>query len=265
MTEKISSPQNPRIKRLIQLQAKSRERRRQNLMVIEGYREITRAIESGIKVREIYVCMELDTAMRAGQITETHNIPFFEVSLPVFGKLAYRDGSDGLIALAEPGNNSLENLRVGENPLIIVLESVEKPGNLGAVMRTADAAGVDAVIVCDPLTDLYNPNTIRSSVGCIFTTPVAVADTSRVMEWLSVNRVNSYAAALTSTAQEYYRNDYRGATAFVMGTEATGLSRKWLDYCSAQVIIPMMGIADSLNVSVSTAVLVYEALRQRKA
>ena len=214
--------------------------------------------------KEIYYCPELDTLEKVNKITSQYSeIAVFPVSLQIFGKIAYREGSDGLVLIAEPKYLNLPELTLSSNPLLIVLESVEKPGNLGAVMRTADAAGVDAVIICDPYTDLYNPNSIRSSVGCIFTRQIVAASSMEVMEWLLINKINAYASALTDNAKGYHLFDYRVPTAFIMGTEATGLSRQWLDFCQSEIIIPMMGIADSLNVSASTSILVFEALRQR--
>jgi RNA methyltransferase, TrmH family len=263
MPEKITSAHNPRIKNLLLLQSKSRERLRQNRIVIEGYREISRALKAGFIVRELYTSVELDISDHSAEILRQFPVTPFIVSAPIFEKLAYREGSDGLIALAEPKYLSLDELKIGETPLIIVLESVEKPGNLGAIMRTADAVGADAVIICDPLTDLFNPNTIRSSLGCIFTRQVAMAASADVMQWLKDKGIISYAAALTESAESYYLQDYTKPSAIIMGTESTGLSQQWLDFSTRQVIIPMNGIADSLNVSVSTAILVYEAMRQR--
>lgn len=264
MPEKIISVQNQKVKNVLLLQAKSRERRKQNCFVIEGYREISRALQSGFIVKEMYCCPELDLANRMNELSSSYpEILVYIVSATVFEKLAYREGSDGLIAIAEAVNRTIEEIKFRENPLIIVLESVEKPGNLGAVMRTADAAGADAVIICDPMTDLYNPNTIRSSVGCIFTRQVAVATTDEVIAWLKKYGIVSFAAALTENAESYHLKDFTGPTALIMGTEATGLSSTWLNASTSQIIIPMKGIADSLNVSVSTAILVFEVLRQR--
>lgn len=235
----ITSTSNPRIRNLLQLQSKSRERRKQNLMLIEGFREISRALASGIELKELYYCKEADQQSLFGELSgNLGKAELIDIGMSVFEKIAYREGSDRMIALAVPLHRELNSLRLKNNPLVIVLESVEKPGNLGAVMRTADAAGVDAVIISDPLTDIYNPNTIRSSVGCIFTTPVVAADSEEVMKWLTGLGINSYAAALTSSAQDVYHFDFQGPTAFIMGTEATGLSKVWLDLCTAQVIIP---------------------------
>lgn len=265
MPDLITSVNNPRIKNILQLQSKSRERRSRNLIVIEGFREISRAVASGVCITEVYYCgeFEKDNAIEGlqGSLQDTE---LYEISRNVFEKLAYREGSDGLIVLARPEFLKPDDLKLKKNPLIIVLEAVEKPGNLGAVMRTADAAGVDAVVVCDPLTDLYNPNVIRSSVGCIFTVPVVAASGSDIRSWLSRNKIRSYAAALTETAVSYESVDYIGPTAIILGTEATGLSVDWLNFCDRQIIIPMHGIADSLNVSTSAAIIIFEAIRQRK-
>jgi RNA methyltransferase, TrmH family len=264
MTDPINSLSNPRIKNILRLQANSRDRHIQNLFVIEGFREISRAIVSGIQIQELYVCRELDRQGRSEDISNKDNrMLVFEVGKAAFSRLAYRDGSDGLIALAVPRNLKLNELKFGKDPLILILESVEKPGNLGAIMRTADAAGIDAVIVCDPLTDIYNPNAIRSGVGCIFTRQVVTCTSNEAIEWLNKKKIKIYAAALTDKALQYHKMDFRGPTAIVMGTEATGLSSQWLDKSDFQIIIPMKGIADSMNVSTSAAVLVFEAIRQR--
>jgi RNA methyltransferase, TrmH family len=262
--EIITSLQNPRIKNVLKLQAKSRERRKQNLMVIEGLREISRAQQSGFVLREIFVYRGLsDAKLLEETITLLDTCQIFEISFLVFEKLAYREGSEGVIAIAETKYLNTSNLVLSERPLLLILESVEKPGNLGAVMRTADAAGIDAVIICDPLTDLFNPNTIRSSVGCIFSVPVLTDTSDHIQHWLKQKGIIAYAAALSTKAIPYHQLDYTSPTAFIMGTESTGLSDSWLKYCKSLVLIPMNGIADSLNVSVSAAILIYEAIRQR--
>lgn len=265
MIDPIISVANPRIKNILRLQANSRDRHNQNLFVIEGYREISRAMVSGIEIRELYVCKELDGQGRSEEFYEQDNrMLVFEVGKAAFARIAYREGSDGLMALAVPLNMKLNQLKLRQNPLVLILESVEKPGNLGAIMRTADAAGIDAVIVCDPLTDIYNPNTIRSAVGCIFTQQVATCTSKEAIDWLKNKKIKIYAAALTEKALIYHQMDFSGPSAIVMGTESTGLSREWLDNSDSQIIIPMKGIADSMNVSTSAAVLVFEAIRQRE-
>jgi len=263
MLEKITSAQNPRIKNLVALQ-RSRERRLLNRIIIEGYREINLALAAGFPVKELYTCRSLDNENRLSLLME-HLVKgqVFEISWDVFEKLAYREASDGLIAVAEPKLLKLNNIQLSSNPLIIVLEAVEKPGNLGAILRTADAANVDAVIVCDPLSDLYNPNAIRSSIGCIFTKQVVACTSSEAIEWLYKKNIPTYAAALTAT-NYYHETDLSGTAALVMGTEATGLSRLWLNKADHQIKIPMLGRIDSLNVSTSAAILVFEAMRQRR-
>ena len=265
MTDPINSPTNPHIKNILKLQANSRDRHSQNLFVIEGYREIRRAIVSGIEIKELYICRDLDKQGRSEELSgKDSRMLIFEVGKAAFSRIAYREGSDGLIALAVPRNLKLNELKLGNDPLILILESVEKPGNMGAIMRTADAAGIDAVIVCDPLTDIYNPNAIRSGVGCIFTRQVVTCTSNEAIEWLKNKKIKIFAAALTDKALKYHTMDFRGPTAIVMGTEATGLSAEWLDKSDNQIIIPMKGIADSMNVSTSAAVLVFEAIRQRE-
>lgn len=261
MIEKITSSQNPKVKNILKLQQKSSERKVQNLIVIEGLREINLAIKSGMKLKSLFVCPDIisfnDINIRLESDTQIH-----EINRVVFEKIAYRGSTEGLIALAEPKFYNLNDLKLRENPLVIILESVEKPGNLGAILRTADAAIVDAVIICDPLTDIYNPNTIRSSVGCVFTNQVIAASSDQTISWLKEKGIQSFAAALTAT-ENYHETDMTGPSAIVMGTEAVGLTDKWLKNTDKQIIIPMSGEIDSLNVSASTAILVFEAMRQR--
>lgn len=257
--EQITSHHNPRIKNLLLLQEKSRERKKQNLIVVEGYREFTIALNTGYLPVEVFYShevAEIDLSIIPPDSRITH------ISRTVFEKIAYREGSDGFIALFKPRLLSLDEIKLRENPLVIVLESVEKPGNLGAILRTADAVDADAVIVCDPLTDIHNPNVIRSSVGCIFSRQVAACSTAEAQAWLRKNKITSYAAELSASSR-YDGYDYRKPTAFVMGTEADGLTTMWIEFCDHRVIIPMLGSIDSLNVSVSTAVLLFEAKRQR--
>jgi TrmH family RNA methyltransferase len=261
MTEKITSTQNPKIKNILKLQQKSSERRKQNLIVIEGLRELGLAIKSGIVLRSVFYCTDIISQQEI-ENQLNFNGDFFELSSEIYEKLAYRVSTEGVIALAEPKFLELNDLNLRENPLIIVLESVEKPGNLGAILRTADAAKVDAVIISDALTDIYNPNVIRSSVGCVFTNRVVACSTDEAIKWLKEKGIETYAAALTAT-ENYHETDFTGPCAIVMGTEADGLTDKWLKNTDKQIIIPMSGEIDSMNVSVSTAILVFEAMRQR--
>lgn len=265
MAERITSLQNPRIKNILHL-SKSSERRLQELIVIEGFREISMAVQSGIVVRELYLSPEVnlhpDTQLLIGKLPAGCNL--FEISKPVFEKAAYRDNSDGLIALAEPKPLTLERLMLGQNPLVLVMESPEKPGNIGAILRTADAAALDAVIVCDPKTDLYNPNVIRASLGCIFSCQIAVCTSEEAIGFLRQQGIRTFAAALTAP-RYYYEADFTGPAAIVMGSEADGLTKLWLDEADMQIKIPMGGRVDSLNLSTSAAVLVFDAKRQRQS
>ncbi|MDY6800791.1 MAG: RNA methyltransferase [Bacteroidota bacterium] len=261
MAEYITSTQNPKIKNILKLQQKSSERKKQNLIVIEGLREIELARQSGMQLKNIYYCSKI---ISEDEIEKRfHSISsIFEISIDIYKKLAYRGSTEGLIALAEPRYLHLSELKLQKNPLIIVLESVEKPGNLGAILRTADAAKVDAVIISDSLTDIYNPNVIRSSIGCVFTNQVVTCTSDEAIAWLKEKEIKSYAASLTAT-NKYHQKNFTKPTAFVMGTEAGGLTQKWLKNTDEQIIIPMSGKIDSLNVSTSTAILVFEAMRQR--
>ncbi|MFO7842193.1 MAG: RNA methyltransferase [Bacteroidales bacterium] len=261
MAEYITSTQNPKIKNILKLQQKSAERKKQNLIVIEGIREIKLALQSGMQVKSIFFCSDIvseDEITNHFKVTAT----IFDISIDIYRKLAYRGSTEGVIALGEPKYLTLNELTLGKNPLLIVLESVEKPGNLGAILRTADAAHVDAVIISDPLTDIYNPNVIRSSIGCVFTNRVIACSSDEAISWLRKKGIKTYAASLTAT-RKYHEKDFTGPTAIIMGTEANGLTDKWLKNTDEQIIIPMNGAIDSLNVSISTAILVFEAMRQR--
>lgn len=253
----ITSKSNPKIKNVVKLQ-KSSERREQNRIIIEGRREIERAVACGFVVDTLFICNEL---LRESVCINANVIE--EVSLEVFEKIAYREGSDGLLAVAIPKYSELKDFRPKKNPLIIVLETVEKPGNLGAVMRTADAAGVDAVIIADPRTDLFNPNAIRASIGTIFSVPLFACSSEECIKWLKSNDIKIYCTYLKASI-DYLDADFRQGSAIVMGTEATGISDIWVEAADQNLIIPMNGIADSLNVSVTTAIVVFEAIRQRR-
>lgn len=260
--EKITSLQNPRIKNIVKL-AKSKERKEQNLFLIEGARELSLAMTADYEINSVYVCPELFRKTDYPDVLDSiGENKLFEVSEAVFEKIAYREGSDGLLTLARPKNHALNDLKLSENPFIIILEAVEKPGNLGAILRTADAAQADAVIICDPATDLYNPNAIRSSVGCLFTVQTAVCSSRDALDFLRHKKIKSFAAELQAS-QWYQDTDFSTPSAILMGTEADGLTDFWLTNADARIKIPMRGKIDSLNVSVSTAVLTFEAMRQR--
>lgn len=253
----ITSKSNPKIKNVVKLQ-KSSERREQNRIIIEGRREIERAVACGFIVDTLFICNDIlkeSVSINANYVEE--------VTLEVFEKIAYREGSDGLLAVAIPKYADLKSFKPKKNPLIIVLETVEKPGNLGAIMRTADAAGVDAVIIADPRTDLYNPNAIRASIGTIFSVPLFACSSEECINWLRENNIKIYCTYLKASI-DYLEADFRQGSAIVMGTEATGISDIWVDAADQNLIIPMNGIADSLNVSVTTAIVVFEAIRQRR-
>lgn len=237
---------------------KSRERRRSGLFVVEGAREAGLAAQGGYRLRALFVCREIWGESRPLPEAAQH----FEASPEVFAKLAYREGSDGLLAVAEQKELLPERLQLPQNPFIIVVEAVEKPGNLGAILRTADAAAASAVMVCDPQCDVFNPNVVRSSVGCLFTCQLACCTSGEALDFLRKRKVKTLAATLRSAAW-YHECDMRGACAVVVGTEADGLTDFWLHAADAQIKIPMRGATDSLNVSVATAIITFEAMRQR--
>lgn len=257
----ITSTQNPKVKSLLQLE-KPRERRRQQLFLIEGSREVRLALQAGYKIGNIFYCDEIVAKADLG-FDLTDNKLVIPVSREVFEKLAVRKDSGGVLAVAEMKPHGLEQISLSKNPLLLILEGVEKPGNLGAILRTADAAGVDAVIICDPQTDFYNPNVIRSSVGCVFTKQIAAASSEQTIAWLKQNSIDIYCTYL-SASQIYHQVNYRKPSAIVMGTEATGLSETWVKNATANIIITMHGKIDSMNVSNAAAVVVFEAVRQRE-
>ena len=296
--ETITSAQNPKIKNLLLLQEKSRARREQGLFVVEGRRELEHCLSAGFTVRTLFVCPEIaDGLTEEGVVSQISGHPrpdkregpageasgrgrseakaicdtipsavkplVIEIPEQLYRKVAYRESTEGIIAEVEYKSLKLEDLQLPENPLIMVLESVEKPGNLGAVLRSADAAGVDAVIFCDPLTDLYNPNLIRASIGAIFTVPTVAASSEEAIAFLKERGIQILTAQLQDSSL-YYDVDMRRGTALVMGTEATGLTDVWRQAASAHIRIPMLGRLDSLNVSVSAAILLFEAVRQRQ-
>ena len=301
-TEQVTSAQNPKIRNLLLLQEKSKARREQGLFVVEGRRELQHCLEAGFTVRTVFVCPEvaglssrpseasgeifpadsfaslgMTKDISSGTTLTCHSEEaggrrknlageplVIEIPEALYRKVAYRESTEGIIAEVECRNIGLEDLDLPENPLVVVLEAVEKPGNLGAVLRSADAARADAVIVCDPLTDLWNPNLIRASLGGIFTVPTVVASSEETIAWLKAHGIRILTAQLQDSSW-YYNVDMTVGTALVMGTESTGLTQIWRDAADAHIRIPMLGRLDSLNVSVSTAILLFEAVRQRNA
>ena len=257
MIETITSIQNPKIKLLTALQQKSSERRKAGLFVVEGQQELQHCINAGYEIDTIFYCPELTSQ------GDRLSVRCFEVSREVYEKVAYRGTTEGVMAEVRTKSLQLEDLKLGEHPLIVVLESVEKPGNLGAILRSADASGVDAVVVCDPLTDLYNPNLIRSSVGAAFTVPCVACSSEECIAFLKQRNIKILTAQLQDS-HLYYDTDMTCGTAIVMGTEHDGLTDQWRQAADAHIRIPMLGQIDSLNVSVSAAILMFEAVRQRK-
>ena len=289
MPEVITSPSNPKIKRLLALQQKSSARREAGLFVVEGRRELQHCIDAGFEIDSVFCCpsrcgdaplqnfaslIPPTAAQRVPPVYEatgghgfagevSANAKLFEVSEEVYAKIAMREGTEGVIAEVRAKERRLEDLALPERPLVVVLESVEKPGNLGAVLRSADAAGVDAVLFCDPLTDLWNPNLIRASIGAVFTVPCVACSSAEAIAFLKARGIRILTAQLQDSSL-YYDCDMTVGTALVMGTESTGLTDAWREAADAHIRIPMLGRLDSLNVSVSAAILLFEAVRQRQ-
>lgn len=263
MHKQIKSTQNPAIKNLLQLQEKSRHRRREGLFLVEGIREITLALKGGFILKSIYFCNNLLPEPELQKVTDNQKCEIIEISLEVYQKIAYRGSTEGIVAVFKGKETGLEDLKFNnENPLILVAEAPEKPGNIGALLRTADAAHLDAVIIANPKTDLYNPNIIRSSVGGVFTNQVATGSTDEIISFLKRQNINMYAAALQAS-KVYTKVNFKEASAIVVGTEATGLTNDWLENSDQNILIPMGGELDSMNVSVAAGILIFEAKRQR--
>jgi TrmH family RNA methyltransferase len=260
----ISSTSNPLIKQLNTLLEKSGERKKQGLFIVEGFREIHLAMQAGYKIHTLVYNIEKHTEREIQTILPLSNpTTYLSVTKTVFDKIAYRStGASQVLAVGNTRSHDLETLPLSPCPLIVVVETVEKPGNLGAILRTADAAKVDAVILCDPTTDLYNPNVIRSSVGCFFTCPIGLSSSSEAIDYLQKNNIQILSAAL-SASEYYHLTDFTKPSAIVLGTEATGLTEIWLKNSHQNIKIPMLGKIDSMNVSNSAAILMYEAKRQR--
>ena len=277
----ITSAQNPRIKHLLALQQKSALRREEGLFVVEGRRELEHCLQAGMQVHSIY-CLNPDevTSYLSSIISHlsslnsklsTLNWNLTQVSDSVYSRIAYRGSTEGIIAVIRtPQPRTLQSLLqqqgrgVNGQPLFIILESVEKPGNLGAILRSADAANATGVIICDPLTDLFNPNLIRSSIGAVFTIPTVACTSAECISFLKQNGIQILTAQLQDS-HLYYDTPMSGPTAIVMGTESTGLTDTWRQAADAHIRIPMLGQLDSLNVSVSAAILLFEAVRQRQS
>ena len=263
--KEITSTQNPLIKKIALLTEKSRERKKQSLGVVEGAREIRIALQGGYTVTTLLYYPDIFTEKQLKELLNyTHHTPeVIALSKEVYEKLTYRTSTEGVIALVQTKTHTLQDLTfANECPLMLVAEAPEKPGNIGALLRTADAAHIDAVIIANPKTDLYNPNIVRSSVGCVFTVPIATGTTDEVLSFLKERNINIYCAALTAS-KPYYEVPFHQPSAIVVGTEDEGLTEQWLRHSTQNIIIPMEGVIDSMNVSVAAAVIIFEAKRMR--
>lgn len=265
MYKQISSTQNSTIKYILQLQEKSRSRKKEGKCILEGFRELSLALDGNYTIDTLFFYPEICSHERVQELLKNvNNSPeCIEISKEVYQKIAYRGSTEGVLAIMQTKTHSLEDITFhNKTPLILVAEAPEKPGNIGALLRTADAANVDAVFIANPKTDLYNPNIVRSSVGCVFTTQIAMGSTSEIISFLQEKEIAIYCAALTAS-EDYHVQDFKKATAIVVGTEATGLRDEWLNNSTQNIIIPMQGKIDSMNVSVAAAILIFEAKRQR--
>ena len=272
MRTHISSTANELIKKVLVLQNKSRARKKEGLFIVEGVREISMALDSGIQFKTILLCEEianeedlsvLQRLISTNLVEEEHEPEWVGLTRKVYEHIAHRKTTEGLLGIAFTPNRSLKDLHLSATPLLLVAEASEKPGNIGALLRTADAANLDAVIIANPRTDLYNPNVIRASMGCLFTQQVVSASSDEIISFLKENEIAILTAALIEKSKSYFRMDFTRPTAIVVGTESTGLSSQWLENSDDSIIIPMEGKIDSLNVSVSAAILIFEAKRQR--
>lgn len=259
--KQITSIQNPFIKSLVQLQEKAKARRQSGTFLIEGKREIELAIKGKYEIETLLFLPELISNDYLSKLSK-NQIDLIEINKEVYQKLAYRDTTEGILAVAKTKSLALSDLKLPENPLILVMESIEKPGNIGAMLRTCDAAKIDAVILANSKTDLYNPNIVRSSVGCLFTNQIATATTEETITFLKEKNIAIFGATLQNS-NSYHTQDYTIPSALVVGTEATGLTQPWRDNATQNIIIPMQGEIDSMNVSVAAAILLFEAKRQR--
>lgn len=258
----ITSLQNPKIKEVVKLRDR-RPRQDADVFIIEGYREIKRALDAGRKIDTLFYCFDhFLGSNEEALIVQCKSAKQYECTKEVFEKISYRDRPDGLLAIAPQMHLKLSDLKLKENPFLVVAESIEKPGNLGTILRSCDAAGVDAVIVCDPTTDIHNPNVVRSSVGTLFTLPVIEATAEETFAFLKKNNI-AIVAATPHAKQEFTQADLKGPLAIVVGTEQYGLTETWMHDADIQVRIPMFGVADSLNVASATTLMLYEVVRQR--
>lgn len=264
--QKITSLQNPKVKQAVRLREK-RERDKTQTFLIEGYRELTRAVTGEVTFDTLFYSPDHflgSNEQTLIQSIEEKNVEVIEVTRDVFEKISYRDRPDGLLAIAKQTHLSPNDLNLNKerSPFFLIAEAIEKPGNLGSILRSSDAVGVDALIVCDRCTDIFNPNVVRASVGTLFTVPVLEVSSEEAIQWLNNNNV-AIVATSPDAKQIYTKADLAGPVAIAMGTEQLGLSKKWMEAAQLQVSIPMCGVADSLNVAAATTLLLYEILRQR--
>ena len=260
--KEITSFQNSYIKNLLKLQEKSRERRKQGLFLIEGKREVSLALKANYEIDTLLFYPELISENEVLDLFQKE-VNKIQISKEVYQKLAYRASTEGIIAVVKSNDISLEKIQFEtDTPLILVVEGIEKPGNVGALLRTADAANMDAVFIANPKSDLYNPNIIRSSVGCVFTNKIAVGTSDEIIKFLQKNNINIFAATLQNS-NEYHKENYNNSAAIIVGTEATGLTEIWRQAATQNINIPMQGQIDSMNVSVAAAIVIFEAKRQR--
>jgi TrmH family RNA methyltransferase len=262
VTKVVTSAANPGVKQVVKLR-NARERRETGLFIVEGFREVQRAIASDVEIVELWVSPQHFLGSNEEDLIASSGVEAIEVAPGPFEKMSYRDRPEGLLAVCRQFDTSLERIELSKQPLLLVVESIEKPGNLGTMIRAAGAAKVDAVIVCDPATDVFNPNVVRSSIGTSLLVPLAVTTTDDAIEWLQINGV-SICAATPHTSTPVWDAPLRERAAIVVGSEQLGLSMAWLEASDVDVAIPMPGdVIDSLNAAASAAVLLYEAVRQR--
>lgn len=262
MTKVVSSGTNPGVKQVVKLR-NARARRETGLFVVEGFREVRRAIGSDVQIVELWTCPGLYLGESEDELVASAGVEPTEVARAPFEKMSYRDRPEGLLAVCKQFDTSLERIELSTRPLVLVVESIEKPGNLGTMIRAAGAAGVDAVVACDPATDVFNPNVVRSSIGTSLIVPLAVTNTEDAIEWLQTNGV-TICATTPHTETAVWDAPLGDRAAIVIGSEQYGLSMAWLEASDTDVAIPMPGdVIDSLNAAASAAILLYEAVRQR--
>jgi len=248
---------------LLQSLEKSKTRKSLGITAIEGEKEIEMAASSNLPIETLFLLKDIANASFINQIVKQYpDIELIALTKELFSKISYRETTGGLIAIVKTKHNLLNELVLPENPLVLIIEGVEKPGNLGAILRSADAAKIDAVICCEMATDLYNPNVIRASLGTVFTVPIAISNNKETMQWLNENKIATFCTNLHK-AKEYHLQDYKKPCAIVVGTEATGVSDEWINFSETNIKIPMLGHIDSMNVSVAAAIIIFEAKRQR--